>query len=134
MKILVTGDREWSDRETMLGYLSGIRDKITCLVHGDCRGADKMADRIVRSWGVKSISYPAEWDLYGKAAGVMRNSQMLQENLDIELVLAFHTNIEKSRGTKDMIEKARKRSIPVVLVTGLEIVEYNPVIKGFFRI
>jgi hypothetical protein len=44
---------------------------------------------------------------------------MLVDNPDISLVLAFHKNIEKSKGTKDMIKRARKnRWIVVEIITG----------------
>jgi hypothetical protein len=47
MKILVCGDRNWNNAEAMcreLMFLS-TRGDIT-IIHGDCRGADKMAGEL----------------------------------------------------------------------------------------
>jgi hypothetical protein len=108
VKILVTGDREWTSKETIREALSKF-PKDTIVVHGNCRGADLMADDIAKElFTEKPLAYPANWKKYGKAAGVLRNQQMLDENTDIRVVLAFHNDIEKSKGTKDMLKRAKK--------------------------
>jgi hypothetical protein len=61
--------------------------------------------------------YPADWDRYGKGAGPIRNKQMLDENPDIEMVIAFHTNLTNSKGTKNMIDRAKRRNIKVCIFT-----------------
>jgi hypothetical protein len=38
---------------------------------------------------------------------------MLDENDDIDYVLAFHNYLPNSKGTKDLVKKAIKRGIPV---------------------
>lgn len=45
----------------------------------------------------------------------IRNKQMLDEGKP-DLVLAFHTDIENSKGTKNMIYQAKKRGIKVILI------------------
>lgn len=70
--------------------------------------------------GIVGEHYPADWDnkLYrnlasGKSfAGNVRNQQMLDEGKP-DHVIAFHRNFNDSRGTKDMVEKARKVGITV---------------------
>jgi hypothetical protein len=63
---------------------------------------------------VVHYQYPADWDRYNKAAGPIRNSLMLKLHPDIDLVLAYHDDLEDgSRGTKDMCEKAEKAEIEV---------------------
>jgi len=116
MKILVCGDRNWKDDikmyEVLKTFLNGV-----ILVHGDAKGADKMAGRIGSKLGFKVIAYPAKWDIFGKGAGPIRNQQMLDENYDIEEVIAFHNDIENSKGTKDMLRRAQKRGIKNKLIT-----------------
>lgn len=53
--------------------------------------------------------YPALWNKYGKSAGPIRNQQML------DIVYAFTYDLENSRGTRDMVLRARKTKIPVIL-------------------
>ena len=59
--------------------------------------------------------FPADWKKYGRAAGPIRNKQMLNEGKP-DLVLAFHTNIENSKGTKSMIQIAKKSEIKIILI------------------
>lgn len=114
MKILVTGDRNWKKFGPIRRELQKF-PKGTIVVHGDARGADTCADFIAKSLGLIPKPYPADWNLYKKAAGPIRNRQMLKENPDVELVLAFHEHIEESKGTKDMIEIAENAGIFVKL-------------------
>ncbi len=127
MKILVTGDRNWNDYLTMetvlLHIYQNIDDDTIYLVHGDCRGADRMARNIlldisIKYPKIKFIEYkvPADWDSYGKSAGCIRNSKMLELHPDISLCMAFHNNISSSKGTKDMINKIIKSDKPCWLI------------------
>lgn len=117
MKVLVTGDREWSSPERVHAVLSMLPEK-TIIVHGDCRGADITAAMIGDAMGHVTRAYPALWDKHGRSAGPIRNRQMLsEENLShepIDLVIAFHDDLLKSRGTRDMVTAAQKAGIPWV--------------------
>jgi hypothetical protein len=118
MKILVCGDRNWCDDITMSKFLSTfVNTNDVILIHGDARGADKMSARIGSKLGFKVLSYPAQWNIFGKGAGPIRNHQMLAENPDIEEVIAFHNDIERSKGTKDMISRAKKKGIKYRVIT-----------------
>jgi hypothetical protein len=127
MIIIITGDRNWRDYRTMRRLL--IEEGTWTghwFYHGACRGADMMADRILRHHNRCVESFPANWKRYGRGAGVIRNQEML--DLAIlraaggVLVLAFHTHIEKSRGTRDMILRGMKASqehrVSINVVTG----------------
>lgn len=120
MKVLVTGDREWSDIKTVIDTLEQLPAG-TILVHGACRGADNICAAVAEALGFVVRPYPADWDRYHKGAGPVRNQQMLTEehraDEPIDLCLAFHNNIESSRGTRDMIRRAEKAKITVRLIT-----------------
>lgn len=117
MKVLVCGDREWKDCNAIARELKKL-PKGTVVVHGGCRGADTiagvLAEKILK---VAAVPVLAQWKTYGRAAGPIRNQQMLDENPDIDLVLAFHENLEISKGTADMIRRARFYEIPVKVFT-----------------
>jgi hypothetical protein len=116
LKILICGDRDWHDQ-----YLIARRIHELCVkfdltvVHGDCRGADRIAGSRAEAFGCKVKAYPAEWDKYGRAAGPIRNKQMLVEE-DPELVIGFHEDIRKSKGTRDMLRIAFKAGKFVELI------------------
>src|SRR5260221_1975327 len=87
------------------------------VIHGGARGADRLAGYAAKSLGLGLEEYPADWKL-GKAAGVIRNQQMLEillqcSNPEMNLVLAFHDDLENSKGTKDMVERAKKAGIRI---------------------
>lgn len=117
MLTLVTGDREWTDREAVERAFD--RFKPSRLIEGECRGLDLMARAVAEARGIPVIAIPAEWDKYGRAAGPIRNDDML--DLNPERVLAFHNNLKKSIGTKDCVTRALKREIETWLVTSLHI-------------
>jgi hypothetical protein len=74
-----------------------------------------LARRIAEELGLEVRKYPAKWHTYGKAAGPIRNREMLKENP--ELVIAFHDDIKNSKGTKDMVTIAQKAGITVVIIS-----------------
>ena len=114
MKILICGDRNWDDPWAIYDVISKL-DRNTVIIHGAAPGADTLADTIAKKLGFEVIPFPAEWARYGKAAGPIRNRKMLDEEPD--KVIAFHNDIENSKGTKDCKEEAEKRGILVDLVS-----------------
>lgn len=108
LKVLVCGDRNWNDANVMLNELSTLPEN-TIIIHGDARGADSMAGLIGEAIGFTVISVPAEWKLYGKRAGPIRNRKMYDIHQP-NAVWAFHKNIESSKGTKDMISYAKQKN------------------------
>jgi hypothetical protein len=112
MKVLVCGSREWDDESLVLQRLSEIPHGST-VIHGDCRGADKIAGRAAKMFNLEVIAVPADWSL-GKSAGPIRNRKMLDMKPD--LVIAFHDSIASSLGTRDCVMEAKERGIPVQII------------------
>ena len=88
-------------------------DKITAgysiiIVSGGCSGADLLGERYAKENGYSIDRYPAEWQKYGRKAGIMRNAVMA-DNADA--LIAYWDGI--SRGTKNMIDEARKKGLAV---------------------
>lgn len=119
MTVLVCGDRNWSAWSAIWTVLRGL-GPLTTIVHGDARGADKMCAFVARQLGYQVHAHPAKWDVYGKAAGPLRNQEMVDCHRDIELVLAFHDDLRHSKGTADMVRVARMAGIPVNVVTSTQ--------------
>ena len=118
MKILVTGDRHWSDRALVARELKKVSDDgATVLVHGAANEADTIAGEVWAVLDSQTLEYPADWGKLGKKADILRNQQMLDENSDISLIIAFHDDLAKSKGTGDMVRRARKAGIEVRVVT-----------------
>lgn len=114
MRVLITGDRDWTDDFPIDAIIAGLLSMVgpgqLIVMHGKAKGADTIADQWKHA-GVEVEPCPADWDLHGRSAGPIRNRQMLGRRPD--LVVAFHDDLEASKGTKDCAEEAARRGIPV---------------------
>jgi hypothetical protein len=89
-------------------WLSPDRDVI---IYGGAYGADRLAREWAEEHCLGSECYPADWTKYGRAAGPIRNKQMLVEGKP-DLVVAF----PGGPGTADMVRQARAAGIRVIEV------------------
>lgn len=113
-RVVVTGGRAYDDKATLERVLESAHADapITLLAHGGAKGADALAAAWAHARGIPTQPFPADWDTYGKAAGPMRNTQMLRE-IDPDLVIVFPGGV----GTADLERKAADRRIPMVRAT-----------------
>ena len=90
-------------RDRSYGLLDILLDNpgISVLIHGDGKGADEIAAKWATSRQVKAEVYPADWLTHGKAAGPIRNSEMLRRSCP-DVVVVFPGGV----GTADMMGKA----------------------------
>jgi hypothetical protein len=110
MKILVCGGRDYTDYDRLedeLNLLWRVHGDFT-IISGMARGADSLAVRYAEQYNCPLEKFPALWDVHGKAAGLIRNQQMLDEGKP-DLVVAF----PGGRGTAHMIKIARKADVEV---------------------
>ncbi len=115
MRVLVTGDRHWYQKNIIHNRLATL-PKDTVVIHGVARGVDQLAGECADELGFETEEYPADWKRYGRAAGPIRNHQMLNEGKP-DLVLAFHDNLTASKGTRNMVTIATKAGVEVELFT-----------------
>jgi len=111
MRILVCGGRTYADKEALKRVMHGIAfgvDDIT-IIHGGASGADRLAHQIATDAGWHVKAFPADWDAYGKAAGPIRNQQMIDAGAP-DIVIAAPGN----RGTADMVRRAKSAGVRVV--------------------
>jgi hypothetical protein len=79
MRVLVTGGRDFSDHTLIYNTLDWLEDRrggvrITHIIEGGAKGAD----RIAAAWAkmdptVTLLTFPANWEKDGRAAGPIRN-------------------------------------------------------------
>lgn len=115
MKVIVCGSRDWSSDKD-----SAIRERLfdlpcdTIIVEGGCDGVDTMARNLALNMGFEVVTFWAAWKKYGLSAGPTRNIKML--NTGPSLVIAFHDDLSKSKGTKHIVGEARKRGIETEVI------------------
>lgn len=114
-RVLFCGSRDWTNERRIGFALDMLRPRV--VIEGEARGADLLARKQAELRGIEVLPFPAKWKEYGKAAGPIRNKQMLDEGKP-DLVVAFHASLGESKGTADMVARARKAGIPVQVITG----------------
>jgi hypothetical protein len=119
--ILVCGGRDYANTHALrqsLDEISGELGGVELLVHGDATGADTLAKEWAISRGITQQAFPAQWDVYGRAAGPIRNSEMAS-------VLAAFANeghvctgvaFPGGSGTRDMVKKLEGIGVDVIEV------------------
>ena len=142
-RILVTGSRDFDD-EALVGTAlraaealvaenrncSGQEDFSSArVIHGDYAGADRLAKNLVesgalsdnapwRSWSHEP--HPADWNVHGRAAGPIRNLEMIRAGADITIAFPRHT-LDQARakvgsiGTWGTIEASVGAGIPTFI-------------------
>lgn len=106
--VIIAGCRTYSNYEEARDYIFSCfreyepTDQITIL-SGGCKGADLLGERFAKENGFPFKRYPPEWKKYGKAAGPIRNKQMVDV---CHKVICFWDG--KSKGTESLIKYAKK--------------------------
>jgi hypothetical protein len=117
LRIIVTGSRDWPDTpygRSVISFTSAryIAVPGAVVVHGGCpTGADKIMDDLCKQYSVKTEVHRADWGQHGKAAGPIRNQEMVDTGADV--VLAYPLGL--SRGTQDCMARAYAAGIQVVV-------------------
>jgi len=115
LRVLMCGDRNSAVcfEENITFELKSL-PKYSVVIHGGCKGVDLYAAELATLQGIETKAYPAEWDIYGLGAGPIRNKKMLVEEAP-DMVIAFHPDIEMSKGTRNMMTTAWKYGTPVYI-------------------
>jgi hypothetical protein len=113
MFIIVCGDRNWTDFYLIDEFLSLLTKDVE-IVHGDCKGVDKIAGYLAHKRGLIVHPESADWSKFGTKAGPIRNRLMVKK-YPIDYIVAFHNDLSHSKGTIDMIKVALENNIPVLI-------------------
>lgn len=118
IRLLIAGSRIFDDYDSLeieckelLLSLNAIKPSDICVISGTAKGADKLGERFAKKYGFHIERFPANWDLYGKSAGHIRNRQMA--------FVANHALIfwdGQSKGTGGMIELCKEQNINFKIV------------------
>lgn len=116
MRCIVAGGREFTDAKLLFNTLDkafgNVLDKLT-VISGGARGADALGEEWAKSRGVKLVVRKANWDQHGKAAGHIRNEEMITEDKATHCVV-FWNGV--SKGTKDMFDRSVRHELWIKMV------------------
>lgn len=111
-RLLVTGSRDWTNKTLVEMALEDARHFLgedTVLVHGGAVGADTICANVWSKWGLPVEKHPANWGKHGRAAGPIRNQEMV--DLGADLCVGFVLPYPKGRGTRDCLKRASEAGI-----------------------
>jgi hypothetical protein len=109
--ICISGSRSFNKYHMVLTAMENMKRTPLAIVSGCARGADMFGELWAKRHDIPIVRFPADWPQYGKAAGAIRNKQMV-EYAD-EFVI-FWDGV--SPGTKHMIETVKKSGKHMMLV------------------
>ena len=112
-RVVIAGCRYYDNYKEAKKYIdfciSNIRKENKIIIVSGCaNGADIIGERYAEENGFTVEKYPADWKKYGKSAGPIRNEEMAEI---CDYVICFWDG--KSKGTKSMIEYAKKYNKPI---------------------
>ena len=95
--VIVAGggrDLAWPSELIATHLLSATRGRLVqSLFHGGARGADQAIALAADQLGWPQIACPAAWQQHGRAAGPIRNRQMLERSLDLATALPLGSGL-----------------------------------------
>lgn len=109
--IAVIGSRSFNNYDLLKNTLNSNYVDIEQIVSGGANGADKLVEKYCREYNININIYYPEWNLYGKAAGPIRNEKIIR---NCDEVVAFWDGI--SPGTKSSINFAKKFNKPCRII------------------
>lgn len=116
MRVIVAGSTQWDDADAIHRELVELSSD-SVVIHGDAPGADQIGGEIARQIGlsVEPIAKNSkDYRRYRRGAWKSLNERMIQSG--VELVLAFHPAIDKSKGTRHLVALANEMEIKVKII------------------
>ena len=112
-KVIIAGSRNFSNykllEEKCNFYLKNKND--IEIVSGTALGADYLGEIYAKNYRYSLKQFKPKWGQYGKSAGYIRNREMAKY---ADCLIAFWDS--KSKGTKHMIDLAKKYNLKVRIV------------------
>ena len=82
VKAAIVGSRSFNDYEAMLRFLVEITHRegfrISSIISGGANGADALAERAAKEYKKELVIFPADWERYGRRAGIIRNEDIIK--------------------------------------------------------
>lgn len=111
--LAIVGSRDFEESSLLFEECNKLKEtyRITKVVSGEARGADRYGKYWARDNKIKYEGFPADWETYGKSAGHIRNKDIVNS---ADVLIAFWDGL--SKGTANSIELAHNRGIPTIIV------------------
>lgn len=111
MKLIIAGTRTFDDYNLLKNSIDELELDIKEIVSGKSKGADLLGEQYANENLISIKEFPANWSKFKRAAGPIRNREMAEY---ADVLIAFWDL--KSKGTKSMINLARKNNLKVYII------------------
>lgn len=106
------GATAWRFMKMKLDFLLGsiVKDNNCVLISGGARGADSLARHYAEKNSIPLVTLTANWDVHGKVAGLMRNTDMIK--------IATHAvvfRVGMSSGSSDTVRKSAESGLKTIV-------------------
>lgn len=124
LRVIIAGCRDYNNYENIKHAVGlqlealfniGFEKQDVVIISGGASGVDKLGEKYAKDYEYELKVFPAKWDKYGVAAGPIRNTEMAKYASEHNngVLIAFWDG--KSRGTKNMINVAKKHNLLVYI-------------------
>ena len=117
MWFLISGSRDFPNETLVRKTTHDVIHPADILLHGGARGVDTWCAEEAKQSGATVLRRPAQWETYGRSAGMRRNTDMLNElvaQADPYHILLFWDG--ESRGTEHMLWMVDDRHLPHTVI------------------
>lgn len=115
IKLAIIGSRTFNDYEFLKATVDRIiKEKnlnVGLIISGGAKGVDNLAHRYSDEKQLEIKRYNAEWGKYGRAAGLKRDFEIID---DCNMCIAFWDG--KSRGSKHSIDLCSKQNKKCIII------------------
>ena len=113
MRLIIAGGRDFSDYNLLQDSANRFigKEQNVIIISGLAKGADTLGLQYAGDYGYTVEGFAAEWNKYGRSAGIKRNKYMAK---NADSLLAFWDG--KSKGTMHMIDFADSIGLRVEVV------------------
>lgn len=108
MKTIIAGSRSILEYQKILQAVAQSQFFISEVISGGAYGVDQLGEKYAKEYQLPLKRFLPDWNQFGKRAGILRNTQMGDY---AEALIALWDG--QSRGTKHMIEYAKKKGLKV---------------------
>lgn len=117
--IVICGSRTFSNKEMIENIIHDLicgpgGDRLI-FAQGGARGADSLVKEICADYDAPCMGFPADWDQYGKQAGMIRNQTMIDSCQPAHVYAFIDKPLYKSRGAENCVFYALSHGFPVTI-------------------
>lgn len=139
MRLIIAGSRDFNDYDSLSYFVEQfIKDNDLTyddleIVSGHCKGVDLLGEQFAEEHNIPIKVFPANWKKYGRAAGPMRNTEMIKyaNESNSGAVLAFWDG--ESKGTANTIRNSEKAGLLVETILYSETVVAAELFEGIYQ-